>query len=746
MDEAITIPASDILSLVQCHLIESGLLSTSSCLASESTHKCPGLTSASKSSLICAAMDGRWGEVLSMLDMLDVERYRRCIIDDLDYCHRRRNAERRKADDNDNNVEGGQGRTIATNGDNIDDDDYARQKLSSTMITQLEKAIAMSHEMAILELAEIGEFELAYATLRLSTEMLNWTLRTSSSGDKEEDDEDYNYHNRNNDEASGAPTANSRSSDLEWRITNLISIRRSHDGENSDHSSTLLPPDYYGSTSKQKRRDRIAKLIRICVPEMPTRRLISLLQQSVKWQSHTGTIPSVKRLFHQEDEEGIECEETIDEVDDNKNDGKKTKKRKRKKHDIEEKFDLILGNVNIGMMGHGKDKRHVGTSIVTERIPSKIHQTIRLGKKSYVECAIFLPDGKGLVTGSSDGFIEVWGEPPSINGDGDSSNIVAANIINFEKLRTSDMLYQLNDQLMMHDSSVLAMDVSNDGTLLGTTSSNGTVCVWKISDGKLLRKFERAHGGLDGGDRGAAVTCIQFLPDGSKVLTGGQDSTCREFGLLSSRMLKEFRGHKSYVNCCSYVILPPSVLGNGGDRCSIDHHRSLAVVTGSADGSLIIWDGRTAEAMHDINPTIPTSINAVAVGSNSIHTVIHLHSPPNTMIVVPRSDHAYLMSYSGALLRVYTRDDVQGSEFLATTISPSNQWLYVAASDGKCVVFDVNTGKVEKIIRSFAEDCSNGRSEKPCEISGLVCHPHQGFIGGFSNDKWQKRGMLTLWK
>lgn len=212
MDAAITIRSSDILSLIQCHLIESGLHSTSSCLASESLQKCPGLTSASKSSLICAAMDGRWGEALMMLDMLDVERYRRCIIDDLDYCHRRRNAERRKAD---NNAEGDH----AMMADGDDDDDDERQKLSSTMITQLEKAIAMSHEMAILELAEIGEFELAYAALRLSTEMLNRTLKTSSSGDEEEEEE-YNYHNHNNDEVSGTATTYSKSSDVEWRITN----------------------------------------------------------------------------------------------------------------------------------------------------------------------------------------------------------------------------------------------------------------------------------------------------------------------------------------------------------------------------------------------------------------------------------------------------------------------------------------------------------------------------------------------
>jgi len=107
------------------------------------------------------------------------------------------------------------------------------------------------------------------------------------------------------------------------------------------------------------------------------------------------------------------------------------------------------------------------------------------------------------------------------------------------------------------------------------------------------------------------------------------------------------------------------------------------------------------------------------------------------------------MSYSGAVLRVFTRDDVaQGSsDFLAATVSPSNQWLFAASSDGKCAVIDIQSGKAEKIIPSFGEDCSSGRSsEKPCEVSGLVCHPHRGFLGGYSNDKGQKRGILTLWK
>ena len=97
---------------------------------------------------------------------------------------------------------------------------------------------------------------------------------------------------------------------------------------------------------------------------------------------------------------------------------------------------------------------------------------------------------------------------------------------------------------------------------------------------------------------GAAVTCIQFSPDGSKVLTGGHDSTCREFGLLSSRMLKEFRGHTSYVNCCSYIVLPQSVLGFRGDP---DGNNLLAVITGwmtSQQENLSQWLKNTALTKH----------------------------------------------------------------------------------------------------------------------------------------------------
>mmetsp|Transcript_21247 Transcript_21247/g.44313 ORF Transcript_21247/g.44313 Transcript_21247/m.44313 type:complete len:778 (+) Transcript_21247:104-2437(+) len=759
------IPSSDILHLLQSHLTECGLHATSSSLRAESGGLIglPGLFPSSKGTLVASCQDGRWGEVLQLLENLDLERSRRSYLEDYSF-------------------------GIEDNGDSRDDGGNELGQQSSKIITPLEKAVAMAHEMTILELADQNEVDLAYATLRMCSEMMDRSLPLNDDNDDD----------NNNTAASTIGMISSRSGDVERRIIALSSMRRSSSSNNNTNASSstttntsLLPANYYGPSnpSKQKRRDQIAKLLKRHIPEIPPERLTTLLQQSIKWQCHTGKFPTVQRLFRPtEEDNGDDDEHLADEGDEKK----KKKKKKRKDKNAEKKFDLVLGNVDVNDRHGGRKRKRDGegggSSLASsERIPSRPYQTIRLGKKSYIESACFLPDGKGLVTGSSDGFIEVWGEvntasssssAPSSRKDGNGGVGVAAaannsttnNLndlnsllsmdVDFEKLRTSDLPYQRNDDLMMHESSVLAVTVSHDGTLLGTTSSDGTVCVWKMSDGKLLRKMERAHGGAGGvSDKGAAVTCIQFSPDSSKILTGGHDSTCREFGLLASRMLKEFRGHNSYVNCCSYVLLPPSVAGRGagsGNNGSSRHGadgRFLAVVTASADGSVRLWDGRTAEPIREITPPIPTTVTAVVhdkdsiVRSKSVHTVVHLHSQANAMVVVPRCDRAYLMSYSGDVLRTYVRDDVQGSEFLAAVVGSSERYLFVAADDGKCVVFDIHTGKVEKIIRSFAEDCSSGgRSGKACEISGLVCHPHRGFIGGYSSDKGQKRGILGLWK
>lgn len=376
-----------------------------------------------------------------------------------------------------------------------------------------------------------------------------------------------------------------------------------------------------------------------------------------------------------------------------------------------------------------------------EKIPRDPYSEIKFSKKTVVNSAIFYTDianqKVALITGSSDGFIEVWDE--------DSK---------FKELRM-DLDYQKKDELMCHYGdeeeganssstlapSILALAVNSDGTMLASGDSRGSINVWNLKKGSCLRSFDKVHGG--------AVTCIDFSKDGeesSRILSCSQDGTAREFGLRTSRMLKEFQGHKSFVNCCNYVLTD-----------------KLLIVTASADGTIMVWDGRSAELLRSLNPSSSSGSSAIVSLSRdsattsdiNVHTVLHLHTPRNSMIVIPRGPKAYLMTYSGDILRTFTNDvsltknnDKKSSsvreDFVRGVVSPSNKWFYAFTEGGMCICFDLANGKVEKMIRDFGIESTGGKTNH--ELAGVVHHPHKGMLGAYSSSSNLKRGLLMIWK
>src|SRR5207248_2406356 len=91
-------------------------------------------------------------------------------------------------------------------------------------------------------------------------------------------------------------------------------------------------------------------------------RLLSLLNQSLRWQQTTGQLPKGT------------------------------------------KYDLFRGAAPL--IGGGGAAG--GATIEEDKPPAKNVKIIRFSKKSTPECARFSPDGQYLVSGSTDGFIEVW--------------------------------------------------------------------------------------------------------------------------------------------------------------------------------------------------------------------------------------------------------------------------------------------------------------------------------------------------
>lgn len=634
------VPSADVLRLIQHHLTECGLHEACRAVREESGVGASG----THSNLRASASSGRWGEVLSSLSQLDRDVHRR--------------------------------------------------------VRGLSEEV---HEMTVLELGEVGETGLAFATLRACREHHDDDEHDDGGGDRPNGDDGRLFSDR-------------WASSIERRLHALEASRR----RSATTTASSLPADYYGENrvSRQRRRDALGKRLEEAIPRAPVGRLTTLLQQAVKWQAHTGLLPTTTTKRRDDEDDNVD--------DADNNDKGRPRKKSKKRRDT--KFDLVLGEVAVSSSSSKRDVASADSFHETN--PAREIGRVKFGKRSRPSCAVFLPDASGLVTGSSDGFVEIW------------------DTHRWGKLRTHDLPYQKDENLMAHDDGavVAAVAVSRDGDAIATVDNANVLRVWSVASGARVRELR--CGGADA----ARVDVLAFDREGGRVLTGARNGSCREFGLRGRRLLREFAGHDGPIRDCAY---------------DEDDDERVRVVTASADGTVRVWDGRSAECLFVIRPgttttaeedgRLATTTEGASGGGRDVHTVLPLHTPERTLLVVPRDDRAYLVTRDGGVtIRTYRDDaDSSASPFVAAAVSPSNKWLYVATESGDCVCFDVADGKVRSRIVDFmrgggeGQDAKNGENDdKTPAAAEVVCvlhHPHTGVLASFDNDT-SSRGLVRIWK
>jgi WD40 repeat protein len=124
--------------------------------------------------------------------------------------------------------------------------------------------------------------------------------------------------------------------------------------------------------------------------------------------------------------------------------------------------------------------------------------------------------------------------------------------------------------LQGHEGWVSSVTFSPDGTRLVSGSDDTTIRLWDTATGEELKTL-RGHEGV--------VRSVTFSPDGTRLASGGYDTTIRLWDTTTGEEVNTFRGHEAYV--VSVAFNPD------GTR----------LVSGSNDRTVRLWDTTTGEAL-----------------------------------------------------------------------------------------------------------------------------------------------------
>jgi len=224
-------------------------------------------------------------------------------------------------------------------------------------------------------------------------------------------------------------------------------------------------------------------------------------------------------------------------------------------------------------------------------------------------------------------------------------------------------------RLTGHTDSVTSVGFSYDGQYVATSSYDGSVKVWKCTEGAMGELFQTLEG------PSKEVEWMAWHPKGHVIIAGSLDCTAWMWWVPTGKVMQVFAGHADAVTCGCWVT--------GGK----------IICTGSTDRSVIMWNPRSGQpaasfrSLHDggvVAVAAHGELPLVATGSeDACAKVVHAETGK---VVATLSGHT---------------DTVECVAFN----HPENpmQFLATGSMDGKVQIWDCKTWEVRCALNDHGE-------------------------------------------
>ena len=220
----------------------------------------------------------------------------------------------------------------------------------------------------------------------------------------------------------------------------------------------------------------------------------------------------------------------------------------------------------------------------------------RLGHEDAVTAVTFAPGGERFASASRDHTVRIWDSATGACVDclrGHSNGVLGVAFFSDSRRIASvsaDKTVRIWDTvetkcLIGHSDAVTALAVSPDGNRVVSGSRVQSARVWDAASGTELRSISV----------GCSVLCAAFAPDGKHFAAGSSDGCVRLWDTFNGHEVMCIRDPGSLIRCLAFS--PDGLLIATGSRRS----REAATAQGNAAGLVRIWqlfDGTELRCLH----------------------------------------------------------------------------------------------------------------------------------------------------
>ena len=281
---------------------------------------------------------------------------------------------------------------------------------------------------------------------------------------------------------------------------------------------------------------------------------------------------------------------------------------------------------------------------------ANLHNNAVLYHTRIVFSATFSPDGKYIVSASSDGTIRIW----DVKTGKQSGELLKGHRINVPSTSTCDSpKYHV---VRKKGDDVLSATFSPDGQYIVSASDDKTIRIWDAKTRKQI--VEPLEGHTD------TVKSATFSPDGKYIVSASDDNTVRIWDAKTGDQIgKPLEGHAGFVYSATF---------------SPD---GQYIVSASSDKTVRIWDAKIVRQISkpleghtgEVNSTTFTPDGKCIVLASNDKTVRIWDTKTGMQLIEPLVGHT---------------DSVNSATF-----SPDGQYIVSASRDKTVRIWDIKTGK-----------------------------------------------------